>query len=46
MYFVGRTDDDIAPVEELLALYRELTVTDKYLKIITTSHFYPVKKQK
>lgn len=44
MYFVGGTDDDIAPVEELLALYRELTVTDKYLKIITTSHFYPGKE--
>ena len=44
MYFVGGTDDDIAPVEELLALYRELTVTDKYLKIITTTHFYPGKE--
>jgi uncharacterized protein len=44
MYFVGGTDDDIAPVEDLLALYRDLTVTDKYLKIITTSHFYPGKE--
>ena len=44
MYFVGGTDDDIAPVEELLALYRELTVIDKYLKIITTTHFYPGKE--
>jgi hypothetical protein len=44
MYFVGGTDDDIAPVEELLALYRELTVVDKYLKIITTTHFYPGKE--
>ena len=44
MYFIGGTDDDIAPVEELLALYRELTVTDKYLKIITTTHFYPGKE--
>jgi hypothetical protein len=31
-------------VEELLALYRELTVIDKYLKIITTTHFYPGKE--
>ena len=44
MYFVGGTDDDIAPVEELLSLYRELTVIDKYLKIITTTHFYPGKE--
>jgi uncharacterized protein len=44
MYFVGGTDDDIAPVEDLLALYRELPVTDKYLKIITTTHFYPGKE--
>jgi len=44
MYFIGGTDDDIAPVEELLALYRELTITEKYLKIITTTHFYPGKE--
>jgi uncharacterized protein len=44
MYFVGGTDDDIAPVEELLALYRGLPITDKYLKIITTTHFYPGKE--
>jgi alpha/beta superfamily hydrolase len=44
MYFVGGTDDDIAPVEELLSLYRELPVIDKYLKIITTTHFYPGKE--
>lgn len=44
MYFVGGTDDDIAPIEELLALYREIPVTDKFLKIITATHFYPGKE--
>ncbi len=44
MYFVGGTNDDIAPLEDLLSLYRELTITDKYLKVITTTHFYPGKE--
>ena len=44
MYLVGGTDDDIAPLEDLLSLYRELTITEKYLKVITTTHFYPGKE--
>ncbi|HEX2967199.1 MAG TPA: CocE/NonD family hydrolase [Syntrophorhabdaceae bacterium] len=44
MYLVGGTDDDIAPLEDLLTLYRGLNITDKYLKVITTTHFYPDKE--
>jgi hypothetical protein len=44
MYFIGGTDDDIAPIDDLLALYRGLTVKDKFLKVITTSHFYAGKE--
>ncbi len=28
MYFVGGTDDDIAPLDDLHELYRELTITE------------------
>jgi len=44
MYFVGGTDDDICPVDDLLAVYREIPVVDKFLKVITTTHFYPGKE--
>ena len=44
MYFVGGTDDDIAPLDDLMNCYRELTITEKYLKVITTTHFYPGKE--
>ena len=44
IYFVGGTDDDIAPLDDLMNCYRELTITEKYLKVITTTHFYPGKE--
>jgi alpha/beta superfamily hydrolase len=44
IYFVGGTDDDIAPLDDLMSCYRELPITEKYLKVITTTHFYPGKE--
>ena len=44
IYIVGGTDDDIAPLDDLMSCYRELPITEKYLKVITTSHFYPGKE--
>lgn len=40
IFFVGGKYDDIAPVEPLLELYRELPMVEKYLKIIETDHFF------
>jgi len=40
IYLVGGINDDIAPIDDLLSLYKELTIIDKFLKVITTSHFY------
>ncbi|HVN97884.1 MAG TPA: alpha/beta fold hydrolase [Syntrophorhabdaceae bacterium] len=44
MYFVGGTEDDVAPIDDLYALYRELTIKEKFLKVIATTHFYPGKE--
>jgi alpha/beta superfamily hydrolase len=43
--FVGGTDDDIGPLDELLKVYRDMPTLDKYLKVIETSHFYGGKEQ-
>lgn len=44
IYFIGGTYDDIAPLDDLLEFYKHLTITDKYLKVIPTSHFYSGKE--
>ncbi len=44
IFFVGGTEDDICPVDDLSRVYRELAITEKYLKIIPTTHFYPGKE--
>jgi alpha/beta superfamily hydrolase len=44
IYLVGGINDDIAPIDDLLSLYKELTIIDKFLKVITTSHFYTGKE--
>jgi len=40
MYFVGGEHDDIAPVNKLLEVYKNLQIVNKNLKIIPTDHFY------
>ncbi|HOJ71462.1 MAG TPA: CocE/NonD family hydrolase [Syntrophorhabdaceae bacterium] len=40
IFFVGGKYDDIAPVEPLLKLYRDLPTVEKYLKIIESDHFF------
>ncbi|MCX8111475.1 MAG: hypothetical protein N3D15_09560 [Syntrophorhabdaceae bacterium] len=40
IFFVGGKYDDLAPVEPLLKLYKELPIVEKYLKIIETDHFF------
>ncbi|MCX5818201.1 MAG: dienelactone hydrolase family protein [Proteobacteria bacterium] len=45
IYFVGGEHDDISPVDALLKFYKEFPVVEKYLKIISTDHFYGRKEQ-
>ena len=45
LYFIGGTYDDIAPLDDLLAFYKRLEITDKYLKVIPTTHFYGGKEE-
>ena len=45
IYFIGGTYDDIAPLDDLLAFYKHLEITDKYLKVIPTTHFYGGKEE-
>lgn len=40
MHFIAGTFDDIAPVDPLLMVYKELPIIEKYLKIIATDHFF------
>ncbi len=40
MVFVAGKYDDIAPVEPLLELYKDLPLTEKNLKIIESDHFF------
>ena len=44
IYLVGGSNDDICPVEDLQALYRELPEENTFIKIINTTHFYPGKE--
>lgn len=41
---VGGTYDDIAPMDDLYDLYKNLTTLDKHLKVIDTTHFYAGKE--
>jgi len=41
---VGGTYDDIAPMDDLYELYKNLTTLDKHLKVINTTHFYAGKE--
>ncbi|HOE16916.1 MAG TPA: CocE/NonD family hydrolase [Syntrophorhabdaceae bacterium] len=45
IYFIGGTYDDIAPLDDLLAFYKHLEITEKYLKVIPTTHFYGGKEE-
>jgi uncharacterized protein len=45
IYLVGGTDDEIGPLDDLLKVYREMPIVDKYLKVIETSHFYGGKER-
>ncbi len=38
--FVGGKFDDIAPVEPLLRLYKDLPLVEKFIKIIDSDHFF------
>jgi len=44
IFIVGGTYDDIAPMDDLLELYKSLTITNKHLKVINTTHFYAGKE--
>ncbi|MDD3845154.1 MAG: CocE/NonD family hydrolase [Syntrophorhabdaceae bacterium] len=44
IFIVGGTYDDIAPMDDLYELYRNLTTLDKHLKVINTTHFYAGKE--
>jgi alpha/beta superfamily hydrolase len=41
---VGGSLDDISPLKDLLAFYEELK-TEKYLKVVTTTHFFGGKER-
>lgn len=41
---VGGTYDDIAPMDDLYELYKNLATLDKHLKVINTTHFYAGKE--
>lgn len=45
VYFIGGTSDDIGPVDDLLRVYGEITLSEKNLKIISTDHFYHGKER-
>jgi uncharacterized protein len=40
LYFVGGSQDDISPLDQLMPVYEKLD-GEKYLKVLPTSHFYP-----
>lgn len=44
IFIVGGTYDDIAPMDDLYELYKNLTVINKHLKVINTTHFYAGKE--
>jgi len=40
IYLVGGILDQIAPVDELLRLYKDLPIVAKYVKIVSTDHYF------
>jgi uncharacterized protein len=40
MYLVGGILDEIAPMDDLLRVYKELPTIEKYVKIVSADHFY------
>ena len=40
LYFVGGSQDDISPLDQLMSVYEKVD-GEKYLKVLPTSHFYP-----
>ncbi len=40
IYLIGGMYDDIGPVKSLLEFYKSISIKEKYLKIIPTSHFF------
>lgn len=44
IFIVGGVYDDIAPIDDLLDLYKKLTISRKHLKVIDTTHFYAGKE--
>ena len=44
IFIVGGTYDDIAPMDDLYELYKNLTITNKHLKVVDTTHFYAGKE--
>ena len=40
LYFVGGSLDDVSPLDQLLSLYQEVQ-TEKWLKVVPSSHFFP-----
>ena len=45
IYLIGGDKDDISPVNDLLAVYKQMPAIHKFLKIIPTDHFYWGKEQ-
>lgn len=45
IYLIGGESDDISPVAELLKVYKSIPALHKFLKIISTNHFYWGKEQ-
>jgi hypothetical protein len=40
IYLVGGILDQMAPMDDLLRVYKDLPMIDKYLKIVSADHFY------
>ncbi len=45
IYFVGGEYDEISPIDNLLTVYKDLPIVEKYLKVISTDHFYGGKER-
>jgi len=45
IYLIGGMYDDIGPVRALLECYKGLSITEKYLKLIPSSHFFDGKEE-
>jgi alpha/beta superfamily hydrolase len=40
IYLVGGILDEIAPMDDLIRVYKDLPMNEKYLKIVSADHFY------